>query len=81
MWKKLGEHIRQYWVIYLTLSSVYLAGVVFGAVGVGEQRHDARVPIGRGAKALLENFQVGGNRRGAGGFQDEAAHDEREHHA
>ena len=35
MWKQLGEHIRQYWVIYLTLSSVYLAGVVFGAVGVG----------------------------------------------
>lgn len=35
MWKQLGEHIRQYWVIYLTLSSVYLAGAVFGAVGVG----------------------------------------------
>lgn len=35
MWRKLGEHIRQYWVIYLTLTSVYLAGVVFGAVGVG----------------------------------------------
>lgn len=34
MWKKLGEHIRQYWIIYLTLSSVYLAGLVFGAVGV-----------------------------------------------
>lgn len=34
MWKQLGEHIRQYWVIYLTLSSIYLAGVVFGAVGV-----------------------------------------------
>jgi stage II sporulation protein M len=35
MWKQLSEHIRQYWVIYLTLTSVYLAGVVFGAVGVG----------------------------------------------
>jgi len=35
MWKQLGQHIRQYWVIYLTLSSVFLAGVVFGAVGVG----------------------------------------------
>ncbi|HEY8909764.1 MAG TPA: stage II sporulation protein M [Desulfosporosinus sp.] len=34
MWKQLGEHIRQYWVVYLTLSSVYLAGVVFGAIGV-----------------------------------------------
>ena len=33
--RKLGEHIRQYWVIYLALVSVYLAGVIFGAVGVG----------------------------------------------
>lgn len=30
----LGEHIRQYWVIYLTLTTVYLAGLVFGAIGV-----------------------------------------------
>lgn len=35
MRKKLAEHIRQYWVIYLTLTSVYLAGVIFGAIGVG----------------------------------------------
>lgn len=35
MWRKLGEHIRQYWVIYLTLTGVYLAGAVFGAVGTG----------------------------------------------
>lgn len=28
------EHIRQYWVIYLTLTGVYLAGIVFGAIGV-----------------------------------------------
>jgi stage II sporulation protein M len=35
MRKKLAEHIRQYWVIYLTLSSVYLAGIIFGAIGVG----------------------------------------------
>lgn len=33
--RKLGEHIRQYWLIYLALVSVYLAGVIFGAVGVG----------------------------------------------
>lgn len=33
--RKLSEHIRQYWVIYLALVSVYLAGVIFGAVGVG----------------------------------------------
>ncbi|RNC28721.1 MAG: Stage II sporulation protein M [Candidatus Dichloromethanomonas elyunquensis] len=35
MKKILFEHIRQYWVIYLTLSSVFLAGGVFGAVGSG----------------------------------------------
>jgi len=28
------EHIRQFWVIYLTLAGVYLAGSVFGAIGV-----------------------------------------------
>lgn len=35
MRKILLDHIKQYWVIYLTLSSVFLAGGVFGAVGVG----------------------------------------------
>jgi stage II sporulation protein M len=35
MKKILFEHIRQYWIIYLTLSSVFLAGGVFGAVGSG----------------------------------------------
>lgn len=34
MKKALLEHIKQYWVIYLTLSSVFLAGGVFGALGV-----------------------------------------------
>lgn len=34
MWKKLSEHIQQYWIIYLTLSSVYFTGLVFGVVGV-----------------------------------------------
>lgn len=35
MRKILIDHIKQYWVIYLTLCCVYLAGIVFGAVGVG----------------------------------------------
>lgn len=34
MRKILMEHIRQFWVIYLTLTAVYLAGIVFGAIGV-----------------------------------------------
>ncbi len=35
MWRNLWEHVRQYWLIYLTLVSVYIVGVVFGTVGVG----------------------------------------------
>lgn len=35
MRRLLKEHILQYWVIYLTLTGVYLAGIVFGAIGVG----------------------------------------------
>lgn len=34
MRKILMEHIRQFWVIYLTLAAVYLAGIVFGSIGV-----------------------------------------------
>ncbi|CAA7602093.1 Stage II sporulation protein M [Acididesulfobacillus acetoxydans] len=32
---RLEEHVRRYWLIYLTLASIYLAGIVLGAVGVG----------------------------------------------
>ena len=35
MRKQLVAHIQEYWIIYLTLSCVYLAGIVFGAIGVG----------------------------------------------
>lgn len=34
MKKILLEHIRQYWVIYLTLCCVFLVGCAFGAVGI-----------------------------------------------
>lgn len=43
MKKMLFEHIRQYWVIYLTLSCVLLAGAVFGALGagaIGSEKHE-----------------------------------------
>lgn len=33
--KILFDHLRQYWVIYLTLSCIFLAGVAFGTFGVG----------------------------------------------
>lgn len=35
MRKMLWDHLRQYWVIYLTLSCIFLAGAVFGAFGAG----------------------------------------------
>jgi stage II sporulation protein M len=35
MRKMLHYHIKQYWVIYLTLSCVFLAGGIFGTIGVG----------------------------------------------
>ena len=55
MWIKLGEHIRQYWVIYLTLSSVYLAGVVFGAVGVGALGVSETSQLGKFLDTLLKS--------------------------
>ena len=55
MWKQLGEHIRQYWVIYLTLSSVYLAGVVFGAVGVSALGVTETSQLGKFLDTLLKS--------------------------
>lgn len=55
MWRKLGEHIRQYWVIYLTLSSVYLAGIVFGAVGVGALGGTESSQLGKFLNTLLSS--------------------------
>ena len=55
MWKQLGEHIRQYWVIYLTLSSVYLAGVVFGAIGVSALGVPETSQLGKFLDTLLKS--------------------------
>jgi len=55
MWKQLGEHIRQYWVIYLTLSSVYLSGVVFGAVGVSALGVSESSQLGKFLDMLLKS--------------------------
>lgn len=53
MWRKLKEHVRQYWVIYLTLMSVYLAGVVLGAVGVGALGGQETSQLGKFLDSLL----------------------------
>lgn len=55
MWKQLGDHIRQYWIIYLTLSSVYLAGVVFGGVGVNALGVSETSQLGRFLDTLLKS--------------------------
>jgi len=55
MWKQLGEHIRQYWIIYLTLASVYLAGVVFGGVGVNALGMSETSQLGNFLDKLLKN--------------------------
>lgn len=55
MWKRLEEHIHQYWVIYLTLSSVYLAGVVFGALGVGALGSSETAQLGKFLDTLLKS--------------------------
>jgi stage II sporulation protein M len=55
MWKQLKGHIRKYWVIYLTLSSVYLAGVVFGALGVRALGDSAASQLGKFLETLLKN--------------------------
>jgi len=55
MWKQLGDHIRQYWVIYLTLSSVYLAGVVFGGVGVNALGVSETSQLGKFLDTLLKS--------------------------
>lgn len=55
MGKQLGEHIRQYWVIYLTLSSVYLAGAVFGGVGVNALGASETSQLGKFLDTLLKS--------------------------
>lgn len=55
MWRQIGEHIRQYWIIYLTLASVYLAGVVFGAIGVGALGVTETSQLGKFLDTLLNN--------------------------
>lgn len=55
MWRHLSKHIRQYWVIYLTLSCVYLAGAIFGALGVKALGGQAASQLGKFLDTLLKN--------------------------
>lgn len=55
MWRHLSKHIRQYWVIYLTLSCVYLAGAIFGALGVKALGGQAASQLGQFLDSLLKN--------------------------
>lgn len=59
MWQKLKEHIRQYWVIYLSLAGFYVAGIVLGAVGVGALSHSEAVQLTTFLDLLLRSQPVG----------------------
>lgn len=53
MKRVLFDHIRQYWVIYLTLLCVFFAGGVFGAVGVGALGPEKAGELGKFFDSLL----------------------------
>jgi stage II sporulation protein M len=55
MWTILREHVRQYWLIYLTLTGIYLAGVVFGTVGVGALGSSENTQLGKFLDSLLSS--------------------------
>lgn len=55
MWRSLWEHVRQYWLIYLTLASVYIVGVVFGTVGVGALGSAESTQLGKFLDSLLSS--------------------------
>ncbi|MDD2235207.1 MAG: stage II sporulation protein M [Desulfitobacteriaceae bacterium] len=55
MWTILKEHVRQFWLIYLTLAGVYIAGVVFGAVGTGALGSSESTQLGKFLDSLLSS--------------------------
>ncbi|MFZ3102899.1 MAG: stage II sporulation protein M [Desulfitobacteriaceae bacterium] len=55
MWRSLWDHVRQYWLIYLTLASVYIVGVVFGTVGVGALGSTESTQLGKFLDSLLSS--------------------------
>ncbi len=59
MWKKMKEHIRQYWVIYLSLAGFYVAGIVLGAVGVGALSNPEAVLLSKFLDQLLTSQPTG----------------------
>ena len=59
MWRKLKEHVRQYWVIYLSLAGFYVAGIVLGAVGVGALSNSDTVQLANFLDQLLTSQPSG----------------------
>jgi stage II sporulation protein M len=55
MWKQLREHVLQFWVVYLTLTSVFVAGVVFGAIGVSAMGSAEASQLGKFLDVLLSS--------------------------
>ncbi|MDR3271608.1 MAG: stage II sporulation protein M [Peptococcaceae bacterium] len=52
---RLQEHISQYWLIYLTISGVYLAGLIFGIFGVGALGSAEVIRLTEFVDGLLKN--------------------------
>jgi len=55
MRKTLLEHLRRYWIVYLTLAGVYVAGIVFGAVGVSALGQTETDQLAKFLNSLLAN--------------------------
>ncbi|MFA6808167.1 MAG: stage II sporulation protein M [Eubacteriales bacterium] len=53
MRKMIFDHVRQYWIIYLTLLCVFLAGSFFGAVGVGALSEEKTIELTKFVDNLL----------------------------
>ncbi|MDR3288731.1 MAG: stage II sporulation protein M [Peptococcaceae bacterium] len=49
------EHIRQYWLIYLTITSVYITGLIFGIFGVSALGGAEVTRLSQFVDALLKN--------------------------
>ncbi len=58
MRRKLIDHIKQYWVIYLSLSCVYLAGIIFGSIGVGALNEPEGSQLVKFFDSLISNQPV-----------------------
>lgn len=51
--RSIGEHLHRYWIIYLTLAGAYIAGLIFGALGVRALGSEETSQLGKFLDSLL----------------------------